>query len=59
MHKVSNIEYHSTQTIIALRSFCLTISLSLIDPVHNGGMKDTTLVGNIPTNNLTVFQCLL
>ena len=37
---------------------CYTISLSLIDPVHIGGMKETTPVGVIPTNNLAVFQCL-
>ena len=37
---------------------CFTISLSLMDPVHSGGMKETTPVGVIPINNLRVFQCL-
>ena len=37
---------------------CFTISLSLIEPVHSGGMKERTPVGVIPTNNLAAFQWL-
>ena len=33
---------------------CFTISLSLIEPVHSGGMKETTPVGVIPSNNSSV-----
>ena len=37
---------------------CFTISLSLMEPVHSGGMKEITPVGVIPTSDLKVFQCL-